>query len=367
MQDYIVEYGGEKDLSSERYNAIDFVKCFAAFAIVCLHTEPFANAEISAGRHIYFIIDTIARFAVPFFFMVSGFLFAKKVIIVEEHSADYCVRYLKKIAWLYFGWTFFYLLYYMGQALLVSYVNHTDFISPFIPERSTIPIIKWVIQIFCLGYAGVHLWYLIALLWSMFILFFFIQRKKINSLLLMSFVLNVIGVLGNAYQGVIPFYFPTRNAVFFGLFYCTLGGFFAYHEKTIRDKTTSFAGFGFGYLFWLFCVIQLLERTYITQNFQSEIPGEFFFSTIPLSICFFFWVLSKTGNFKESALTVIGRNSLGVFVIHYFFISVLGEVGLLLGLNSRTVIYQLLFTPLVFIVSYLVYEYLQKIKFRLIP
>ncbi len=352
-------------LASERYNAIDFVKCFAAFAIVCIHTQPFANATIVGGRYLHFIIDTFARFAVPFFFIVSGFLFVKKNMTYEDNGASYCIKYLKKIAQLYFGWTLFYFLYYVGRELVVSYAKHIDFNSVYIPELSTIPILKLLIKIFYLGYAGVHLWYLIALLWSITVLFFFIKRQKLHILLLLSFGLHIIGLLGNSYRGIIQLPFSTRNAIFFGLFYCSLGGFFAYHEKLVHEKISSMGGPLFGYLFGLFCGIQLIERAILTKDFSGEIPGDFFVATIPLTICLFFWVLSKRGKFNQSLFTVVGERSLGLYIIHYLFISIFWDITRLLGVDSRTVLYQLLFTPLIFAVSYLSYGFLQKNKLRL--
>lgn len=360
--DILVRSGGGVNLSSERYTAIDYIKGLAAFAIVCIHTEPFSNATIMGGRYIYFIIDTLARFAVPFFFIVSGFLFVKKIISCEDNGNNYYYNYFKKLAQLYFGWTIFYFLYYVGQELWVSYVSHTRFHSLYIPEMNTIPIIKLLIKIFYLGYAGVHLWYLIALLWSITVLFLFYKYNKLNILLLLSFVLNIIGLFGNSYRGIIYLPFSTRNAIFFGLFYCTLGGFFAYHEKEIHNKISRLGESTFGYLVGLFCGTQLIERALLIENFHDEITGDFFVSTIPLSICLFLWVLSKRGMMNKSLVAVVGATSVGIYVIHYFFISMFWDIKMLLGLDSRTVIYNVLLTPFIFTVSYFSYGYLQKIK-----
>lgn len=340
------------ELSSERNNAIDFIKCYAGFSVVCLHTAPFLNSTFSSGKYVFFIIDTLARFAVPFFFIVSGFLFVKKIIINKDNSSAYFFKYSKRIAKLYFGWTLFYFLYYMLRALFESYLTHTPFSSPYIPEWSTIPILKLIAHIFYLGYTGIHLWYLIALLWSMPLLFIFIKYQKLNTLLVISLILHIIGLLGNSYQGIMHLHIPTRNAMFFGLFYCTLGGFFAYYERLIQQKISEVEGSTFGWLFWLFCVIQLLERSILVNYFHGTINDEFFITTIPLSICIFFWAISKEGKFNKSSITVIGEKSLDIYVIHLFFLSAFGDLAAKIGWVPGATIYELLFTPFIFAVSY---------------
>jgi len=61
----------------ERNYAIDYFKFFAIFFIVCIHTTPFRGSELWGfdGNSINGIINTFARFGVPFFFVSSGFLF----------------------------------------------------------------------------------------------------------------------------------------------------------------------------------------------------------------------------------------------------------------------------------------------------
>lgn len=53
------------------YVGIDYFRVIAAFLIVAIHTSPFASFS-ETGDFIFTRI--IARVAVPFFFMTSGFL-----------------------------------------------------------------------------------------------------------------------------------------------------------------------------------------------------------------------------------------------------------------------------------------------------
>lgn len=350
----------EAILVNTRYSSIDFIKCFAAFAIVCIHTKPFYQATIvnDSGEYIFFIINTLAKFAVPFFFIVSGYLFGKKMVLCKNDT-KYFLKYSIKIARLYFGWTFFYFLYNIGVNLASSYIKQTKFHSELIPQFSIVSFAKVIVQIFYTGYAGGHLWYLIALLWSIAILFIFVKYQKINTLLLVSFALNIVGLFGNSYQGIIHFPIPTRDAMFFGLFYCTLGCYFAYHEKTIQQKISNIKTSYFICLLLVFCGLQIIERAILIKYFSGKISHDFFITTIPLSVSLFLFALAKKHVGNRSYLTVIGEKAVGIYVVHLFFIDIIASVGNKLNLDSNTVIYQLLFTPLVFAVSYFAYKGLQ--------
>ncbi|WP_430871731.1 acyltransferase family protein, partial [Escherichia coli] len=56
----------------QRNYAIDFIKFFAILAVVIIHTFP-SNDQLG-----YFVLDNLSRFAVPFFFVASGYLFSLK-------------------------------------------------------------------------------------------------------------------------------------------------------------------------------------------------------------------------------------------------------------------------------------------------
>lgn len=65
----------------ERNYSIDFIKFFATVFVVCIHVNP-SHDDFFLGNQenvLDVIVDTFARFAVPFFFIVSGYLFMNKI------------------------------------------------------------------------------------------------------------------------------------------------------------------------------------------------------------------------------------------------------------------------------------------------
>src|SRR5574342_709618 len=95
----------------ERNYAIDFIKFFAILAVLVIHTFPSDN---QLG---YFILDNFARFAVPFFFAASGYLFGLKVIN-NPKSLAYFKKYTIKILKIYVTWFVFYMAYDVLKILL---------------------------------------------------------------------------------------------------------------------------------------------------------------------------------------------------------------------------------------------------------
>ena len=67
--------------------SIDTVKCFAAFAVIVIHTQPFKCYE-----DLYFIIRTMCSFAVPFFFVSTGYLLANGLIKSNDEALNTAVK-----------------------------------------------------------------------------------------------------------------------------------------------------------------------------------------------------------------------------------------------------------------------------------
>lgn len=342
-------------MSGQRYYIIDYFKCYAIFFVVCGHAFPFS--EIS--KPVYFFIDNFPKIAVAYFFVISGFLFGSKTL---NGDADrYFIKYIKKIASLYFGWTFFYFMYEGA----VSYFHHTGF-HPELAELSGFkPVASLIADIIYYGYSGKHLWFLISLIWSISILFLFVKYNRLKALLIISFILNFIGLFGSSYYGIYDLTIETRNAVFYGLFYCTLGCWFSYHESQIRQKGYKLSTLMLLSLF--FIAVQTVERLILIKYYSGDILDNIFISTIPLTICLFLITMLRPEFGANSYFTQIGKKSLGIYVIHLVVIDFITYTLIKeFNFNSKTIIYQLLFTPLVFFASYYTYEILQLFKLRMI-
>ena len=85
--------------SGRNYNALDAMKFVASLFVVGIHVHPFGDFS---GKADYLFI-VLARFAVPFFFVTSGFLLFKR-LKSEENPNRYVKSYVMRILKMYLFW-----------------------------------------------------------------------------------------------------------------------------------------------------------------------------------------------------------------------------------------------------------------------
>ncbi|MFG6495098.1 acyltransferase [Fictibacillus sp. UD] len=333
----------------DRIYSIDYIKFFAIFAVVVIHVFPLD------GFTGYFIIDNAARFAVPFFFAASGYFFAQK-IKHEEASFHYFKSYIIKLVKLYLVWLIFYTSYDVLLVLLEGGAVQEKLRSYF--EQFTLLNLIYYGK----GTSGYQLWFLTALIWSTIVIYIFFKFKQITVLFLISFGLNLLGLLGQAYTMFNKFPInSTRDAMFFGLFYTTLGIMFSLNSKFSGLKKIS--GRTFLGLALIGVVIQAMEG-YLLDKVLSGSHGEYFFSTILLTAFLFLFALHYKSLGKGLYITKIGANALGIYIIHVFFLDLFNKFIKFLDLErlSENFIWNLCYTLFIFTISYFTYDILQKIK-----
>lgn len=170
----------------KRYYSIDFIKFFAIVFVVIIHTDPFNNIVVLGlkGSYIDFVLDTFARFAVPFFFVVAGYLFSQK-LKESDTQFVYFKRYIFKVTGIYIYWQFFYLVNDVMLNIIRSYVTGLNIKMELLHYLSSINIFRMLY--YSEGSSGHHLWYLGSLLLSISVLFLFNRLNKVSLLLVISY------------------------------------------------------------------------------------------------------------------------------------------------------------------------------------
>lgn len=224
------------------YDSLDILKFIAAILIIILHLRPFKNYS-----NIFDITfnNIITRTCVPIFFVITGYFIAKKSI----KDKQYIKKYIRNIISTYLIWSLIYIPIIIG-VIIVNWSSITPYI-PNLPIYLFIPLIIILVPFALLipiFYSGVyyHLWYFPAVILSLVFLYKWNKKFSIRSLLILSFILLLFGAT-ETYYGVLPLtikqiltyyyniFFTTRNFLFFGLFYVTLGFYMGSKEK-LYDK-----------------------------------------------------------------------------------------------------------------------------------
>lgn len=365
----------------ERNYSIDFVKCFAIFAVVAIHSKTLSGSEIGSvnGDDINFYINTFARFAVPFFFVASGYFFVQKINSIQTNTElegysnrqivkqqlAYFKKYIFKLTKLYCAWFIFYFLFQLVVNFIETDKNAEAITAMLKDYLASFHI--WDILYYGAGSPQYHLWFLLALIWSTIILFIFTKAKLLPLLIVVSLGLNVYGLFGQSYSALHEVTLNTRDALFFGLFYMALGGMFGNYVQQTKKIAYKIPIFLYVGLLSLFILSQFVE-SYLTIKVFDGNAENYYFTTIPLTIILFMMVIKYNRIGKNSVIAKIGANAVGIYVAHVFLLKSIPIVLERLGLANieETLTWDILFTPGVFILAYLFYLGIQRGKISLV-
>lgn len=290
-------------MSERRYYSLDAMKAIAAFLVICIHM-PFPG---EAGK----IIVALARIAVPFFFMVSGFFMGTNLKSIKK-SIFNIVKLTFLANALYFIWN--YLLSIISTGSFVSYLKLTfttnNIINLLLLNESPI--------------AG-HLWYLNAYIYVLVIYYITVKYGIVTKLYWLIPVLLFGDLMFGTYSKVlfnveVP-YLLVRNFIFVGLPYYWTGNFLYRHKKRILDKKMS-NNKSLTFFIVLFTITTLLEK-YFLNYFNLIALREHYLSTTLLVVSIFLILIKNNNLFFRIKLSDIGRKySTYIYIIHMLVISV---------------------------------------------
>lgn len=306
----------------KNYDMVDLLKFVFAILIVALHTQ-FLKSFSEYGN--FFVTSIFSRIAVPYFFMISGFLLLKKVqLFGEEEKKIYIKKYIKRLGIMYAIWSLIYALFYIMADIFKNRLNIDS-------------MILWLKNILFLN-DGV-LWYIQVLIVVVIIFYICYEKGWWKILLMVSLILYVLQVIGGTYNVFISnettrLLLEKMNITLFkGLIFFNLGAHIAHQDKKIDTyKNMKLILF---YLFFLTCEVSLFMSEDIIQ--LNNIRGYFF--SLPL-LTYYLVILSlnKTIKLKESA--VYRNMSILIYFIHNIVMGITNKILIvLLGLDNTFILF----------------------------
>jgi len=331
----------------ERISSLDFLKGLALFFVVLIHAKPFTGLE-GIFHEFGIVLLNLARFAVPCFFLIAGYLFSKKLKAQEDQK--YAWNYLTKLIKNYGKAILIFLALNLGLFLITDYVRFKAL------EKAVILDIfgfEGLMNILYFGSAvSYHLWFLPALIISTAIVYIFQIYGRLSVLIPVSYVLHLLGVASGAYN-FIPIPVQPRDPIFFGLFFVATGFYIAENnlEKIIKSTTAL-------KLFALFAILHGVEGLFISANIPAvDAPSlDYSFFTALMALPLFIFILSRPQLGKETRLEKYGKNSLWIYIIHSIPISILIAVSKIISgvfgvAIAQSLVWQLIVTPLAFLTA----------------
>lgn len=194
------------------YPGINCFKLLAALFVIMIHTSPLTSLSPEAD---FVLTRILARTAVPFFFMVTGFFVLPKAL-ADTHRG---LLYLKRIGLIYL-------------VSIVLYLPVNLYAGQF---RDAGP--GKVLKMIFMDGTFYHLWYLPALLLGFAIVWTGLRYLPVKAVCILSLLLYMMGLPGDSYygflkdgsfiqklyQGIFHISSYTRNGLFFTPVFLMLG------------------------------------------------------------------------------------------------------------------------------------------------
>ena len=200
-------------ITKREYAAVDVFKITCAFLVMLIHTKPFYNLFwLDAG------IGMITRFAVPYFFCVSGFFLFRQANINQENKKSIICKQLVRLIR-------FYIIWYVIFRLVGLLLGEDNF------------GLWYNIKQLIFMTNGSPLWFVNALIWAICIVAALAIRLKKRTIFGVSICCLVIGYFLSTLYGITerwtiiqriqPFitFIGVQNGLFFAFPYVAMGAY----------------------------------------------------------------------------------------------------------------------------------------------
>lgn len=331
-----------------RNATIDSLKLVAIFFVIVIHSFPLLFEQDQRLFNIGLLLNQVARFAVPGFFLVSGYLFATSFNF--DHPGQRLSRTAKRLLTLYLFWCVFYMLPYA-----VARIPAGGWRAPwdFTMQHYYLWTLSW--QSFLFGGSKAPLWFLPALLCSAVISTPFIHARRTGYLLIIGLILYGVALLSGPYQQTpigfdIGFY--SRNGPFFGTVFFASGAFMALNPgEPGRRLAIAYVLTGVG-LVW-----HLTESFWLIRHYEGLTVYDFNAGTLAFGVGAGMLGIYGARVLQVRWLVENGRYSLGIYLLHLFVMDFLVPLNVFL---LSSLLWQLAMPFLVMVLTLALVKYLMR-------
>ncbi|MDP2777618.1 MAG: acyltransferase [Anaerolineales bacterium] len=316
---------------SNRNLSVDTFRLLAALCVIILHLEyPALPRSFVIGMRL------LSRWAIPFFFIVSGYYFAAQNTDMKRLNIQQMVG---RLIWVFLLWSIIYAPVVADQHDLKTVFQR--FFSPnFI-------------------YFGnfLHLWFISSLVFGFVFIAFCYQFNIKFVLIFFSVTFLVIALISRPYPIFKPG-FPLE----FG---------FARHWLSVPFLYIGFYFYKKGFPSWWLSIIlivagaasQAIEARFIYRQYDiSAYDHEFLIGTIPFAIGITGLALNNLKWLQQPLLSNWGRDySLGIYLVHILVIHIMTNwIYTILPGISGTMIWQALFPVIILGLCILLFEVIRR-------
>lgn len=279
-----------------RNNTIDILRLILSIAVVSIHTMAFYS--LGEGAWVATSLG-VARIAVPFFFIVTGYFFYNKVNDSVKSN-----KYIMKTFKFYITWV----------------IIEVIFLIPMIVNIFSQDVVGGIIRVLMVGVTG-SLWYISSMILALIVVKPLLKRNRFFLLSLISIILFGIGLCGDSYyylaQGSIigsvsEWYtsiFGMANIGFtFSVPFVVLGA--AINRFNLKDKIK-----GAGLISILGIALLLFEAFMLYYNGIAK-DYNMYLSLIVVVPAIFIWALNSKLSISDRVGSICREYSIGIYCTH---------------------------------------------------
>lgn len=269
----------------KNYGGLDYFKLIAAFLIVSIHTSPLTGISFNAD---YLLTRVIARIAVPFFLMVTGFFILPDYLFSPNRNKSVIICFVKNTLIFYAGA----ILLYLPIGFYAGLYRNLTFLDFF--------------RLLVFDGTFYHLWYLPACISGVLLLCILIKRFSYKQVVIITFILYLFGLFGDSYFGLsnhIPvlrtvyrvgfyLYTYTRNGLFYTPVFLMMGALLNHSKKHVSRKVCLWG--------FLLSMIAMTFEGFTLKLLSLQRHDSMYFALLPCMYFGFQFILSfKTQSSKR--------------------------------------------------------------------
>lgn len=306
----------EVNLIKSNLDTVDLFKLIASIFVVGIHLLTHPTLPYQTNIYSLIIFQIIGRFAVPFFFIVSAYLFYSKYF--RNPSVDQVKKFCKRIMKLYSFWFII---------LLPITINQHIKNGPGSIRLNLLLLVKN----FFIGETFGASWYLMSSLFSIVLITYLLKYFKIKRIILMMIPIFVGCVITSTYGELFLssnslYYMKTylvqpATSIFCGLFYISVGAYLAQIQERISKIPVSIL-WGILGLTSFGSIIEVLSALKLSWVYTTD---QYFLLPVSAVIIFLLSIriktdLGTTAYHLRNCSTTIYLSHLGIsFVLKFFY------------------------------------------------
>jgi len=269
-----------------RNQSVDTFRLLAALGVIILHVQyPNLPSEIAIGLRL------MSRWAIPFFFILSGYFLAASNVKSNRLNVQ---KTVERLIWIFLLWSFVYAFVVIDQHGINTSINRI--FSPYFLYFGNF----------------VHLWFLPSLIFG-YLMIAFCYNLNLKTLLIVLSIVATITVLLSGSYSIIDLGIPLDLAAastWLSIPFLFIG--FLLYQKGHPAWWVSVLLIIFG------AGLQVFEAQFLYNKFGiSAYEHEFLIGTIPFGIGMAGLALNNLKLLKYSLFSNWGRDySLGIYLIH---------------------------------------------------